>query len=254
MFFNDLATVRRLLDAGLDADFSNARGDTPLTIACSKGFLEIVRFLLQHGVRGTHEWQGASLHFRTGGRQVAQLWDRSAACLHSMPRVCRDVRPAQRVSVTSGSMHRSCSLPSPLQPRLASMAISRRPTPLLPSDLKQAFSAKPKVRLTLLRSLQATTGGHGKRGDTALIMAARRGGIHSLLSSLWATPRLSHYSVSLLPSPHLTLPESSRTFRSRQLKVVEYLLREARVPVDEPNRRGSTALMEAARAHAPKVA
>ena len=43
--------MRRLIAAGLDADHANERGDTPLTIACSKGDLGLARLLVAKGAK-----------------------------------------------------------------------------------------------------------------------------------------------------------------------------------------------------------
>ena len=41
--------VTRLLALGLDVNAANHRGDTPLTLACSKGDLDLVKDLVKHG-------------------------------------------------------------------------------------------------------------------------------------------------------------------------------------------------------------
>jgi len=46
---NDLATVKRLIEQGVNVSEPDANGDSPLIIAAYKGYTEIVRALLEAG-------------------------------------------------------------------------------------------------------------------------------------------------------------------------------------------------------------
>lgn len=47
--YESVDTVRRLIEGGVDVNVKNTRGETALQIACERGFVDIVRLLIDHG-------------------------------------------------------------------------------------------------------------------------------------------------------------------------------------------------------------
>jgi len=78
--------VVRLLDAGLDANHANKRGDTPLTLAASKGDVELMRMLTRRGAKADPRGSRADTPLMRSSRfrrvdAVRYLLDTHQACV-----------------------------------------------------------------------------------------------------------------------------------------------------------------------------
>ena len=65
---DDVATARRLLDAGADAKAVNRYGVTPLALACTNGSAAMVRLLLEHGADANSAGPGGETALMTCSR------------------------------------------------------------------------------------------------------------------------------------------------------------------------------------------